>query len=144
MRGNKIILSTIFLFCLSCIYAQDTTIIKTDKIKSSCFCVKGIKLYRTKNSLDSSCLKHCKDYDFSKIDLSKNNLISILCTSGGCAPPIVNCILYKIASEKKYLFLIKIAAQGKCKANIPIPIVELVPKLENDYIFEYTVEESSL
>jgi len=152
MKNYKWSLIVILSFYASAFYGQDTTIIHTDKINIRCFSNKRMGIYKSEIELDSSIkkispnanfIKNCRNESFPEINFSEKNLVVIFSSCGGCTRPDVTYKLYKILSKKKYFFLVKFEQHGFCKPKeTHISIMELIPKIEEDYSFEYKIEKT--
>jgi hypothetical protein len=136
------------LFLFYNIKGQDTLLIPTEDVlkEYSCFSPhKNGKAVLIRNMNDAKTdLRQCKNVisiDSLVADFTNHDLIFCNATSGGNVKEFSN-YLYKIPSQKKYYFLVKIKYGKYVPAvNYFRPLVRLTPKLDVDYKFEYKILE---
>ena len=137
---------SLFVFCN--IKGQDTLLIPTEDVLKDYYCFsphKSGKAVLIRNMNDSKVnLRQCKNVisiDSLEEDFTNHDLIFCSATSGGNVKEFSN-YLYKIPSQKKYFFLVKIKYGRKVPdINRFRPIVQLTPKLDADYTFDYKILE---
>jgi len=151
MREIKLLLLFVVLLCSKALHCQDTILVPTQKldIKMYCYYINANGLITTEDEFKKNVVKlskphfaTCDTLCLPEINFKQYNLIGI--TTGGAHIQNVLTFLYKIKSQKKYVFVIKLVEDGVDPTSVGefIQINELAAKFEKDYTFEYkTVKE---